>query len=95
MLRAWHNMPVDDFIAQLRTYVIAMGLSSQVVDAVDNLTGVDDLERDHEKDLQETEERIAKEVKDDILTAVDKWLDNYGEMSESQRNSLRNAVENA
>jgi hypothetical protein len=73
MLRAHYNMPAADFIAQLRTYVIAMGLSPQVVDAVDNLVGAEDLERDHEKDLQEIEDQVAKEVKDGIQKAVQEW----------------------
>ena len=73
MLTAHANTTADDFIAQLRTYVIAMGLSTQVVDCVDNLVGADDLQAEHEKELQELEDSTAKETKDSILAAVRRW----------------------
>ena len=44
MLTAHAKTTAEDFLAQLRTYVIAMGLSTQVVDCVDNLIGIDELE---------------------------------------------------
>jgi hypothetical protein len=67
MLRAHYNMPSADFIAQLRTYVIAMNLGPQVVDQVDRLQDADELQAVHEKEMQET--------KDDILKAVKAWAD--------------------
>ena len=70
MLCAYYSMPAADFIAQLRTYVIAMGLSPQVVDAVDNLCGADDLQATREMELQEAEEQSAKETKDEIIAFV-------------------------
>ncbi len=66
MLRAHYNMPAADFIAQLRTCVIAMGLGPQVVDAVDDLCGVDDLDDDS-----------AEEMRTDILNAVEKYFDEH------------------
>ena len=47
MLTAHANTTAEDFLAQLRTYVIAMGLSPMVVDCVDNLIGIDELENQH------------------------------------------------
>jgi hypothetical protein len=93
MLRAYHSMPAQDFIAQLRTYVIAMGLSTAVVDCVDNLTGTDDLIREHEKDLQALEDSTEAVTKTKILKAVKKWFDENEGFSEAQRNSLLLRVE--
>jgi hypothetical protein len=50
------------------------------VDAVDNLTGADEAEAQHEADL-ETAEEDAKQVgrqsmKDEILADVNRWLEN-------------------
>ena len=72
-------MPIADFIAQLRTYVIAMGLSTQVVDCVDRLADADKLEGEHAEELAEAEEEATKEgrqeMKDEILAAVNEWLE--------------------
>lgn len=88
-------MPIQDFIAQLRTYVIAMGLSPMVVDCVDNLRDVDELEKQHETELQENENRVMVETKDIITSAVERWVDEHGDLSEAQINSLLNAVKYA
>jgi hypothetical protein len=97
MLRAHYNMPAADFIAQLRTYVIALGLSPLVVDQVDNLMGADDFQREYEKELQELEDKAAKETKEDILRAVNEWLDNseLSDLTKEQRESLLAAIEDA
>jgi hypothetical protein len=80
MLRAHANMPIADFIAQLRTYVIAMGLSTQVVDCVDSLRVITELEDEHAAELQEAEEQAEEDgrssMKAEILSAVDRWLEN-------------------
>ena len=79
MLRAHYNMPAADFIAQLRTYVIAMGLSPQVIDAVDNLCGADENENQHAVELEqaesEVESRGRESMKKEILDAVNHWLE--------------------
>lgn len=79
MLRAYANTPIDEFIAQLRTYVIAMGLSQAVVDCVDQLADRDRLENEHAVQLENAEEdgyaRGAEETKNRILTAVNTWLE--------------------
>ena len=95
MLRAWQNMPMDDFIAQLRTYVIAMGLSPQVVDCVDRLADTDEVEDRRALELQEAEEQAEKETRDEILEAVEVWANEYADLSEPQRESLLNAVRRA
>lgn len=86
-------MPAADFIAQLRTYVIATGLSPQVVDAVDNLCGIDDLEAKHHTELQELEFATAKETKDEILKAVTDWADKS--LGPKTKKALLNVIENA
>lgn len=79
MLRAHANMPIEDFISQLRTYVIAMGLSLQVVDCVDNLTGANEFEDAHAKELEEMEaeaERRGREsMKKEIADTASHWLE--------------------
>ena len=81
MLRAHYNMPAADFIAQLRTYVIAMGLSPQVVDAVDRLQGVDENEDRHALEIQEAEEQAAKEMKDEIIAFVIRKLNDSSDLT--------------
>jgi hypothetical protein len=76
MLRAHANMPIDEFIAQLRTYVIAMGLSTQVVDCVDQLAGVGEIEDAHATAIREAADDAAVLMKNEILEAVQKWLRN-------------------
>ena len=76
MLRAHEHMPISDFIAQLRTYVIAMGFSTQVVDCVDRLTGVDEIE-DQRASLEEAAESDGRQsMKDEILAGMNRWLEN-------------------
>ncbi len=89
MLTAHARTTAEDFIAQLRTYVIAMGLSPQVVDCVDNLIGIDELESCHEKELQECED----ETKEEILSAVKDWAVEY--MDEDAMKELLNVIRNA
>lgn len=78
MLTAHANTPIDEFIAQLRTYVIAMNLSTQVVDCVDRLAGVDEIEGRHDLELQEAEEQSEKRgresMKDEITDLVSQAL---------------------
>ncbi len=93
MLTAHYNMPTADFIAQLRTYVIAMGLSPQVVDAVDNLCGADEIEGRRALELQEAEDETEKETKDSILIAVKEWAANN--LAEDAMNELLAVVESA
>lgn len=73
MLRAHENMPTNEFVAQLRTFVIALGLSPQVIDQVDNLDGA------HEEELnkveEEAEERGRESMKEEILAAVNRWIE--------------------
>ncbi len=80
MLTAHANTPIDEFIAQLRTYVIALGLSTQVVDCVDRLADADDMEGVHAEELRDAEETAVREgrnsMKDEILAAVNCWLEN-------------------
>ncbi len=79
MLRAYSGMPADEFISQLRTYVIAMGLGPQVVDCVDNLTGIDADEDEHAIALQEAEEQGEKHgresMKEEMIADVTRWLE--------------------
>jgi len=83
MLRAHANTPVSEFIAQLRTYVIAMGLSTQVVDIVDELA-----------DMDEIEHTDAGQMRDNILTAVKKYFDgNPSPLSEKLKTALINVIE--
>jgi hypothetical protein len=83
MLRAHYNMPAADFIAQLRTYVIAMGLSPQVVDAVDNLQGLDENEDRHALEIQEVEEQAEKHgresMKAEIIGEMTRWLESHSD----------------
>ena len=78
MLRAYANMPIADFIAQLRTYVIAMGLSTQVVDCVDRLTDVDEMKDAHADELREAEEeseqRGRKSMKAEIIDLLSEHM---------------------
>ncbi len=85
MLYAYYNMPIQDFIAQLRTYVIAMGLSPQVVDCVDNLASIDELEEKHATELEK--------VKDDIYKAVETWANKN--LAEDAAAELLSVVEDA
>ena len=79
MLRAYANMPIADFIAQLRTYVIALGLSPQVVDCVDRLSGADEIEDRHAAELETAEEEAEKRgresMREEILADVNRWLE--------------------
>jgi hypothetical protein len=79
MLVAHANTTTDEFIEQLRTYVIAMGLSPQVVDCVDRLTGESDLEDQHAAEMQQAEDaaeiRGRESMKAEIEAAMNKWLD--------------------
>jgi hypothetical protein len=83
MLRAWHNRPVDDFIAQLRTYVIAMDLSPQVVDAVDNLAGANEFEDQYAAELEqaenEAESRGRESMKTEIIGEMTRWLESHSD----------------
>lgn len=84
MLRAHANMPIEDFIAQLRTYVIAMGLSPMVVDCVDNLTGADELDAES-----------AEEMRDDIIKAVRQYFDDHpSPLAEELKVALVGTIEN-
>lgn len=80
MLTAHASTPAKDFIVQLRTYVIAMGLSTQVVDCVNNLCGADDLEDQHAAEVRKAEDDAlsdgAKNMKREILKVVNRWLEN-------------------
>ena len=69
MLTAHAKTTSEDFLAQLRTFVIALGLGPQVIDCVDNLVGASGLESIHEKELEECED----ETRIKILTAVKDW----------------------
>jgi hypothetical protein len=73
MLRAHANTTADEFLAQLRTYVIALGLGTQVVDCVDNLMGIDELEDEHKAELRQAEDDSAVLMKNEIVEAVRKW----------------------
>jgi hypothetical protein len=91
MLTAHANTTAEDFIAQLRTYVIAMGLNSRVVDCVDNLMGVDE-EVSSEK-LYEAEGTGRVDMKNEILAAVRAWAaDN---LDEQQTESLIDLISEA
>ena len=78
MLTAHANTTADDFLAQLRTYVIAMGLSTQVVDCVDNLIGIDELENQHAANLEEAKSEAEicgrESMKREILDALNAWI---------------------
>ncbi len=80
MLTAHANTPIDEFIAQLRTYVIALGLSPQVVDCVDRLADADGMEDAHAEELriaeEEAEKRGRESMKEEILADVNRWLEN-------------------
>ena len=73
MLTAHANTTVKDFTAQLRTYVIALGCSAQVVDCVDKLGDADEIEERRDVELQEAKENAGKEMKEEILAAVRGW----------------------
>lgn len=81
MLRAYSKMPADEFIAQLRVYVIAMGLSPQVVDCVDNLRGGDDIEYAHTAEVEDAgedgEKRGRESMKEEMVAAVTNWIENH------------------
>lgn len=81
MLRAYASTTADEFIAQLRTYVIAMGLDSRVVACVDNLTGIDDNENElAEAEAKGEKDGIAtgrKDMKAEIIAAVTEWLESH------------------
>ena len=93
MLTAHANTTADDFIAQLRTYVIAMGSSTAVVDCVDNLIGTEDAEEASEDELNEVEAGARKDMKDEILTAVNQWFEDQFNFPEALKISLRAALE--
>ena len=59
MLRAYEGMTSSEFIAQIRTYVIAMGLGPQVVDQVDNLAGRDEIEDKKQETLDSLKIKIS------------------------------------
>lgn len=88
MLRAYSNMPADEFIAQLRTYVIAMGSGPRVVDCVDNLKGVNDEDDEHSTELYAAEEKGEKSgqdsMKQEVINVVTRWIEdqpNHDEIS--------------
>jgi hypothetical protein len=97
MLRAYYNMPSADFVAQLRTYVIAMGLGPQVVDAVDNLTGVDEIEDQHAEELEdaenESERRGRESMKTEMLSLVSRVLADNPDLSIADVITLLEEVE--
>lgn len=80
MLTAHANTTSTDFIAQLRTFVMAFGCNQMTVDCVDNLRGTDELENEHAKHIQEAEDEAADNArsaaKQQILDAVTAWLEN-------------------
>jgi hypothetical protein len=88
MLVAHANTSSADFIAQLRTFVIAFGCSPMVVDCVDNLAGVDDNEEQHAKELRELEDDTARDTKNAILEAVDAWLEDKPTLAPLQKSLL-------
>lgn len=92
MLYAHANTTSVDFIVQLRTYVIAMGLSQAVVDCVDALAGADQTEAEHAKELQRTEDVTVVATKTEILEAVRVWLDDKDLFSDTVKESLLAAV---
>lgn len=92
MLTAHANTPIHEFIAQLRTYVIALGLGPQVVDCVDRLADVDELEREHEAALVDAEDDAATKTKSEIIEAIDSWLLEHNIPTESV-DSLYDAIE--
>lgn len=79
MLRAYDGMPSDDFISQLRTFVIALGLGPQVVDQVDKLTSFEEAEDALAAELVKAKDEDVKsgrtDMKTEILEAVTKWLE--------------------
>jgi len=85
MLTAHANTTAEDFIAQLRTFVIAMGLSPMVVDCVDGLVGADELEEKHTAELEEVQEKYTQRgresMKAEILFLVSRKLDDEPSMS--------------
>lgn len=89
MLTAHANTTSEDFLAQLRTFVIAFGCSAQVVDCVDNLVGASDFESIHEKELQECED----ETRIKILTAVKGWA--AESLGEDAMKELLDVIRNA
>jgi len=95
MLYAHANTPTKDFIAQLRTYVIAMNLSPMVVDCVDNLVGADELESEHEAELENVESqgenRGRKSMKKEILKKNNKLAKEPTELR-SDRSPMRSAA---
>lgn len=84
MLVAHANTTAEDFIAQLRTYVIAMGLSQQVVDCVDDLEVPDEAYRDG-----------AKDMKAAILEAVETWCNEQFLFPENLKTTLIAAIKEA
>lgn len=72
-------MPSQEFIAQLRVYVIALGLGPAVVDLVDNLIGADDSEGKHAAELESAEEdgekRGRESMKSEIIDDINSWLE--------------------
>lgn len=81
MLVAHANTTIEDFIAQLRTYVIAMGLSQQVVDCVDELETPDEAYADG-----------AKDMKEDILETLETWCNEQFKFPEQLKISLAKAI---
>lgn len=79
MLTAHSGMSAREFVSQLRTYVIALGLGPTVVDQVDNLVGRDDLEDEHAasetKIEEEAEARGRQSMKDEITAVLTEWLE--------------------
>lgn len=97
MLRAYSTMPADEFIAQLRVYVIAMGLSPAVVDCVDDLTGIGEFEDKHAEELetveQEAEKRGRESMKEEIINDVTSALNRDPDLSADQILTLLDDVE--
>lgn len=85
MLRAYAGMPSEEFVAQLRTFVITLGLPQQVIDCVDNLKGITDDEDERAesetKIEEEAEERGRKDASGEIIDFVTKQLDDAPNLS--------------
>lgn len=77
MLRAYENMPAEEFIEQLRTFVIALGLGTPVVDQIDRVEAFD--EDAHAEELTKVEDEATTsgrtEMKQEIIEAVTRWLE--------------------
>lgn len=98
MLTAHANTSATEFLAQLRTFVIAMGLSPTVVDCVDGLVGADELEEKHTAELEEVQEKYTQRgresMKKEILRGVEKYFnDRPSPLSEELKTALAQIIE--